>query len=170
MLCTWSIFPFFPLSFQLVMVKTKESGPSGDSDEFCPELSSGSVHSFHAPTPMLPPTSRIAAFRAAFPFRAAAPLQTETAPSRLTSPGTADRDRTFPAHVSGEVSGAALPSVSSAPPSTACSPAHPSTRAARPGWPSAWHLSPASHVSDFLFVCFLTFVACVAALCFTPWF
>ncbi|XP_060257921.1 serine/threonine-protein phosphatase 2A 56 kDa regulatory subunit gamma isoform isoform X14 [Ovis aries] len=118
---------------QLVMVKTKESGPLGDSDEFCPELSSGSVHSFHAPTPMLPPTSRIAAFRAAFPFRAAAPLQTETAPSRLTSPGTADRDRTFPAHVSGEVSGAALPSVSSAPPSTACSPAHPSTRAARPG-------------------------------------
>ncbi|KAM7230484.1 hypothetical protein CapIbe_017974, partial [Capra ibex] len=72
---------------QLVMVKTKESGPSGDSDEFCPELSSGSLHSFCAPTPVLPPTSRIAAFRAAFPFRAAVLLRTETASSRLTSPG-----------------------------------------------------------------------------------
>lgn len=55
MLCTWSIFPFFPLSFQLVMVKTKESGPSGDFDEFCPKLSSESVHSYRAPTLMLPP-------------------------------------------------------------------------------------------------------------------
>ena len=53
----------------------------------------------------------------------------------------ADRDQIFPAPISSEVSGAAFPSVLSTPPSTACSPAHPSTRVTRPGWPSAWRLS-----------------------------
>ena len=37
------------------MVKTKESGPSGDSDELCPELSSGSMHSYMRPPRCCPP-------------------------------------------------------------------------------------------------------------------
>ena len=138
------------------MVKTKESGPSGDSDEFCPELSSGSTHSFCAPTPVLPPTSRIAAFRAAFPFRAAVLLQTETASSRLTSPGRCP----------GQHSPLSRP------------PRH--QWHARPHTPPPGPLVQGDHLHGisllppmfliFFFVCFLTFVACVAALCFTPWF
>ena len=82
---------------------------------------------------MLPPTSWMAAFRAAFPFRAAVPLRTETASFRLTPPRRCPGQHF---HLS-------------------CPPhqqhARPSTRVARPGWPSAWCLSPASYVSDFFF-------------------
>ncbi|XP_065762935.1 serine/threonine-protein phosphatase 2A 56 kDa regulatory subunit gamma isoform isoform X2 [Muntiacus reevesi] len=99
---------------QLVMVKTKEPGPSGDFDEFCPKLSSESVHSYRAPTPMLPPH-----------------FLNRLGLSELLS--AADRDRIFLAPISAEVSRAAFPSVLSAPPSRACSPAHPSTRVTRPG-------------------------------------
>ena len=82
---------------------------------------------------MLPPTSWMAAFRAAFPFRAAVPLRTETASFRLTPPRRCPGQHfrlSCPPHQQH---------------------ARPSTRVARPGWPSAWCLSPASYVSDFFF-------------------
>lgn len=68
------------------------------------ELSSGSVHSFHAPTPDVAPHFRIAAFRAAFSFQSRLPAADRDRTSRLTLRDSGQR-RTFPAHALGGVRG-----------------------------------------------------------------
>ena len=149
MLCTWSIFPFFPLSFQLVVVKTKESGPSGGSDEFCPKLSSESVHSYRAPTPMLPPH-----------------FLNRLGLSELLS-RCGQRPDLSGSHLHGGVRG-----------SISVCLVHPTINSMLTSSPL--HQGHSSRVTIcmtslscrpcFWFFFFLTFVACVTALCFTPWF